>query len=82
MVIFAASQRHLPVRSGETEREEGRERGGKEERREGREERERGERWREERRGRRKVRQRCDKIQMFHKPPTLMSGRRTLSVNV
>ena len=26
MVIFAASQRHLPVRSGETEREEGRER--------------------------------------------------------
>ena len=52
------------------------------ERREGREERERGERWREERRGRRKVRQRCDKIQMFNKPPTLMSGRRTLSVNV
>ena len=102
MVIFAASQRHLPVRSGETkgiegggkegweeererERKEGGVGGGEGEREEGRERRGKGERREREggkARERRKVKQRCDKIQMFHKPPTLMSGRRILSMNV
>ena len=64
MVIFAASQRHLPVRSGETEREEGRERGGKGERREGREEgRERREGERREMEGG-KVREKKSKTEM------------------